>query len=165
MVLGRLYINRNKLHSADWCVVVALIFNAAFTGVVLAQRNYSRHLWDIPVCWFNAWYFKILFVQATFFAPVFSTSKAAIFLLYRQLFDVKKNVRNAINLGLIFTGVLYLPNIPLAAVFEAPAASKSWQSMLTETKSHKMVYWGLVQSSLSVLLDIYIFVLPLPTIG
>lgn len=117
------------------------------------------------MCWFNAWYFKILFVQAAFFAPVFSTSKAAIFLLYRQLFDVKKNVRNAINLGLIFTGVLYLPNIPLAAVFEAPAAGKSWQSMLTETKSHKMVYWGLVQSSLSVLLDIYIFVLPLPTIA
>ncbi|KAF2829103.1 hypothetical protein CC86DRAFT_444281 [Ophiobolus disseminans] len=165
MVSGRFYINRNKLHSADWCVVVALIFNTAFTGVVLAQHNYSRHLWDIPVCWFNAWYFKILFVQATFFAPVFSSSKAAIFLLYRQLFNVKKSVNNAINFGLIFTGIMYLPNIPLAAVFEAPAAGKSWQSLITETKSHKMVYWGLVQSSLAVLLDIYIFVLPLPTIA
>jgi hypothetical protein len=74
-------------------------------------------------------------------------------------------MRNAVNLGLIFTGVLYIPNIPLAAVFEAPAAGDSWQSMLTTTKSHKMVYWGLVQSSLTVLLDIYIFVLPLPTIA
>jgi hypothetical protein len=100
-----------------------------------------------------------------FFAPVFSSSKAAIFLLYRQLFNVKTNVKNAVNLGLIFTGVLYIPNIPLAAVFEAPAAGDSWQSMLTTTKSHKMVYWGLDQSSMAVLLDIYIFVLPLPTIA
>jgi hypothetical protein len=99
-----------------------------------------------------------------FFAPVFSSSKAAIFLLYRQLFNVKTSVRNAVNVGLIFTGVLYIPNIPLAAIFEAPAASDSWQAMLTNTKSHKMVYWGLVQSSLTILLDIYIFVLPLPTI-
>jgi hypothetical protein len=93
------------------------------------------------VCWLNAWYFRSLFVQAMLFAPVFSSFKAAIFLLYCQLFAIKKNLRIAIDLYLIFTGVLYIPNITLAAIFEAPTAGKSWQSMLTEIKSHKMVYW------------------------
>ncbi|KAH7304303.1 hypothetical protein B0I35DRAFT_454804 [Stachybotrys elegans] len=164
LTAGRLWMNRRKMHSADWFTLVGCIINTAFTGIVLAQHRYNRHQWDIPVCWFTASYFRILYIQATLFAPVFFTTKAALILLYRQIFSTTRNMRIAINIGLVFTLLLYLPNIPLAAIFSAPRVGETWESMLTAGRSRRLIIWGIIQSALSIVLDIYIFIMPLPTI-
>lgn len=130
----------------------------------LLEINFNRHLWDIPVCWFTGTYFRTLYVQTMLFAPIFFTSKASIFLLYRQVFAIERRVRNYINIGLVITLILYLPNIPLSAVFDAPRYGDSWESMLTSHEPFKMITWGIVQSTLTIVLDFYIFFLPLPII-
>ncbi|KAI1850163.1 hypothetical protein JX266_004542 [Neoarthrinium moseri] len=164
LTVSRTFMNRTKLHSADYFTIIACVFNTAFTGDIVAQFRYNRHQWDVPVCWFTAAYFKLLFVQVLIFSPVFFFSKAAIFLLYKQLFGIQKRMRIAANIGLLLTLLLYLPNIPLSAIYHAPRVGATWESMLTSSGGHNMTIFGIFQSSLSVLLDLYIFVLPLPII-
>lgn len=70
-------------------------------------------------------------------------------------------------IGLIFTFCIYFPSIPLSAVYEAPKPGHTWDELLEKLASstdHTLVYWGIVQGSCSVLLDLYIFTLPLPTL-
>ncbi|TVY48328.1 hypothetical protein LOCC1_G001473 [Lachnellula occidentalis] len=165
LTFGRMYMNRRRLCDADYFALAACIINIAFTGDILAQYKFNRHQWDIPVCWFTGGYFKIVFVQITLFAPVFITSKAAIFLLYRQIFAVQRCMRISINLGLFLTFLLYLPNIPIAALYQAPRWGDPWTSMLTSTRPQKIIIWGIIQSAISIVLDLYIFTLPLSTIA
>lgn len=100
------------------------------------------------------------------FTPTFIFSKAAIFLLYRQLFATGKQLRLAINIGLVITLLCYLSNIPLAAVYAAPDAGMPWKSLLRklQTVGAKFSTAGLVQSVVGTVMDLYIFVLPLPTL-
>lgn len=124
-----------------------------------------RHQWDIPLCWFTPSYFKKLYVQETFFFPVYFTSKVAILLLYRQLFGIKRWMRIAVDGGIAFTFALYFPNIPLAAIYSAPRAGQPWSSILTSDGPFKMIPYSIAMAAGSTLLDIYLFVLPLSTIA
>lgn len=131
---------------------------------MLLGYRFHRHSWDIPICWYTGDSLKLPFVQTVLFSPAFFFSKAAILLLYRQLFVIQPGRRIAINIGLIITLLLYLSNIPLAAVYAAPRAGQSWASLLQslQVNSHPFAIAGTVQSAVGTLLDIYIFVLPLP---
>lgn len=163
LTIGRVFINRKKLSAVDYVLLAACVINVTFTGVVLAQYKFHRHIWDVPVCWFTPTYFRMLYIQTTLIAPVFLTSKAAIFLLYRQLFAVHKRMNVAIYIGILINFILYLPSIPLSAIFDAPRIGGSWDSMVTSPP--KMVkVWGIFQSSITILLDLYIFFLPIPII-
>ncbi|KAI3317204.1 hypothetical protein HD806DRAFT_551018 [Xylariaceae sp. AK1471] len=162
--IGRLYINRNKLHSADYFTLFACLTNIAYTGVICSQSKFYRHQWDIPVCWYTGDALKFPFIQTVLFSPAFFFPKAAIFLLYRQLFAIQLRTRIAINFGLLITFLVYLSNIPLAAVYAAPRAGQSWDDLLVslQVNSRPFALAGTVQSSVGTLLDFYIFFLPLP---
>ncbi|KAI0868548.1 hypothetical protein GGS24DRAFT_207496 [Hypoxylon argillaceum] len=162
--VGRLYINRDKLHSADYFTIAAVLVNITFIGVISSQFKYYRHSWDIPVCWYTGSYLKLPFVQTVLFAPAFFFPKAAIFLLYRQLFAIQKKTRIAINFGLLITLLVYLSNIPLAAVYAAPRPGHSWDSLLLtlQANSRPFALGGTIQSAIGTVLDFYIFFLPLP---
>ncbi|KAI1173438.1 hypothetical protein F4777DRAFT_447531 [Nemania sp. FL0916] len=162
--VGRLYINRNKFRSADYFTIAALLFNITFIGIISSQFKYYRHSWDIPVCWYTGNYLKLPFVQTVLFAPAFFFPKAAIFLLYRQLFAIQKKTRLAINFGLLITFLVYLSNIPLAAVYAAPRPGHSWDSLLLtlQANSRPFALGGTIQSAIGTVLDLYTFVLPLP---
>lgn len=131
--------------------------------ILVAWRMY-RNQWNIPVCWFTESYFQTLFVQECFFFPVYFTSKTAIFLLYRQLFSIKRWMRVAINIGIAITFAIYFLNVPLAAIYSAPRVGHSWSEMLTSHGPRNMITFGIVMAVVSTLLDLYIFVLPLPNI-
>lgn len=138
-------------------------FLTSAPGVCLEHRSY-RHQWDIPVCWYTGHTFKLLFVQTILFAPAFFFPKAAIFLLYRQLFAPKKGTRVAINIGLVITLLIYLSQIPLAAIYSAPRAGHSWNSLLLTivNNSRPFALGGAIQSAIGTVMDFYIFFLPLP---
>ncbi|KAI1177739.1 hypothetical protein F4777DRAFT_541126 [Nemania sp. FL0916] len=158
--------NRQRLSTADYFAITACIFNIGFTGDVIAQNKYSRHQWDTPLCWLTDGSFvKLAFVQSTLFAPVYFTSKAAIFFLYLQLFGVQTYIKPAVTIGILVSALLYIPNIPISAVLEAPAAGSSWKALSMSDKPQKIMIWGIISSSFTVLLDIYIFILPLPIIS
>lgn len=91
-------------------------------------------------------------------------SKASLFLLFLQIFDVRSGMKLAIRIGLVATVIVYLPGLPIEAYFQAPAAGESWEGVMTSGKPQKAIYWGIVQSVLGIILDLYMLVLPLPVI-
>ncbi|KAK0747390.1 hypothetical protein B0T21DRAFT_277230 [Apiosordaria backusii] len=163
-VVGRLFTNRKKLHASEYFTFIGCLFNLAYTGVILSQHRYYRHTWDTPLCWYNGQYLRLPFVQTMLFAPVFFFPKAAIFLLYRQLFASGKKLQIMIDAGLLVNLLLYLSEIPLAALYAAPRAGQSWDSLLYTLRdnSKQFALGGSIQSAIATVLDLYIFVLPLP---
>ncbi|RYP11521.1 hypothetical protein DL765_007753 [Monosporascus sp. GIB2] len=94
-----------------------------------------------------------------------SFSKAAILLLLLQIFTVDKKMRIAIYIGLAFTIIAYWPNLILVPIFSVPYADETWDDMVTNPRVHKMTPVGTEQGTLAVLLDLYIFILPMPILA
>ncbi|KAI1087033.1 hypothetical protein F5B19DRAFT_500444 [Rostrohypoxylon terebratum] len=159
---ARTYTNRKVLKLGDYFIIAGAIFDIGYTAVILAIAPYYRHFWDIPACWLNGSFLKVTFSNTTLVGPVLYFSKSAIFLMFRQVFSVHKHMRIYIYIGLIATFLIYFPSIPLSAIFTAPRVGQSWEDLLATGSPRKLIYWGVVQGSLSIVLDIYIFILPLP---
>ena len=92
-------------------------------------------------------------------------AKIALLLLYLRLFGLKTAVRYTIYFGLIFAVCLYWINIPFLAYYCAPAPGKKWDLQdLDLSKCGKSRILGVVQGSLNVVLDLFIFILPIPVV-
>ncbi|KJZ71910.1 hypothetical protein HIM_08666 [Hirsutella minnesotensis 3608] len=179
--VGRLYVKRNKLDSADYFTLIACVANIALSGVTCThqehelkpplfvffltnEHRYYRHYWDIPVCWYSGAYLRLTFVQTLLFCPTFFFAKGAIFLLYRQLFAVKTRFKAAVDAGLTITLLVYLSMVPLAVIYAAPRADSSWDGLLDKfiVNARFIALAGIVQSAVGTLIDFYMFFLPLP---
>ncbi|POS74872.1 hypothetical protein DHEL01_v206733 [Diaporthe helianthi] len=161
----RLMANWKNLTWGDYLNALALVFSVGQSGIMLAQLKFVRHQWDIPACWLFGNYAKLIFAQQMMLTPGLILSKVAIFLLFLQIFEVDSRMRLAIRIGIVLTGINYLPNIPIEAYFQAPGVGESWEGVMASGKPIKASYWGLVQSSLGIILDVYMFILPLPTVS
>lgn len=91
-------------------------------------------------------------------------SKASLFLLFMQIFDIRGGMKLAIRIGLVATVLTYLPALPVEAYFQAPHIGESWENIMTSGRPERAIYWGIVQSVLGIILDLYMFILPLPVI-
>lgn len=118
----------------------------------------------MPACWFNEEYLKILFVQLLIFGPTVFFSKAAIFLMYLQFFGIKKTMRIAVYLGLAVSFIAYWTSVPVAAYYGAPHVGEEWDDLLVNLRPANEAYWGVAQGVSAVVLDVYIFILPLPVL-
>lgn len=90
-------------------------------------------------------------------------SKAAILLLYFDIFSVHGSMRVAIYFGLVLDALHSLPILAIGSYYIAPHASQSWQQTPSNIQATNV--WGLVQGPLIVILDLYIFILPIPLIS
>ncbi|KAI0424758.1 hypothetical protein F5Y09DRAFT_335520 [Xylaria sp. FL1042] len=163
--VGRVFANRRNLWWSDYFAVAASILSLSHTGLMLAQTRYARHQWDVRACWYNGTYIKILFAQEIVVSFVLFFSKASIFLLFHQIFDVMGSMRIKIYCGIVFTAFLYvIINIPLCVILSAPHVGETWNSVITSGRPEKVVIWGIVQSVLAVGLDLFILILPIPVI-
>lgn len=107
----------------------------------------------------------MVFAHTTVIYFVLFFPKCAILLFYRQLFHVHRSLRISVWIGLTACFVIYFTGIPLNAVYQAPKPGQTWKQLLEHeeiTGGREIMYWGAVQGFLSVVLDLYIFVLPLP---
>ncbi|KAL8789661.1 MAG: hypothetical protein Q9195_006714 [Heterodermia aff. obscurata] len=95
--------------------------------------------------------------------PTTFVAKLAILLLYRRVFTVKKPLLYGIYLGMLITLLLYIPNVFLAAYFCAPHVGQGWNAAGVGG-CNDLAEWYVIQAALIVVLDLYIFILPLPTI-
>ncbi|KAH2661681.1 hypothetical protein KXV32_000420 [Aspergillus fumigatus] len=181
---ARLYTNFRKLTWADGFVLIALVLSATYNALVLDSHaqihppsvGYPRLLvyrqihegMAIPVaCTSSAYHatIQILYAQGTLLGPVIFFAKSSIFLLCRQIFTIQKQMKYAIRFGLLFTFLLYWPGVGLESYFAAPHVGETWEDLLVNHRPVKLIYWGIVQGTLSVILDIYIFILPLPLLA
>jgi hypothetical protein len=108
---------------------------------------------------------QLQFVITLLVGPASYFAKSSIFLLYRQYFSVKKSIRVAVYVGLVATFLIYFPTIPTSIYYTTPHGGLSWEDLFTSDEPYKLVYLGITLGSLAVALDIYIFILPLPTLA
>ena len=99
--------------------------------------------------------------------PTIFFSKEAIYLLYFDIFQVKKSMRVQIIGGMIFTGLVYWTGVITTPILCAPYVGETWDPLAgapITRRCHKNIYWGIVQGACAVLIDIHIFMLPIPPI-
>ncbi|KAF2966127.1 hypothetical protein GQX73_g7452 [Xylaria multiplex] len=161
---ARLWVNFQKLGWADWFNLIALLHSIAILGIEGTQVTVARHIWDVPACFFDKSYAQGIFIPAILLQTGAFFAKASIFLLYLQLFTVKKSMRFAIYSGLTFSFFLYGVGVAVATYYETPRNGENWTDILDGRTLIPLPWWQ-AQSALSVALDIYIFILPLPVIS
>ena len=95
--------------------------------------------------------------------PIIFFAKISIFLLYFQLFTIRKTYRYMIYAGMFFTFCLYWTNVAVEPFLCAPGVGEPWDLNVL-IRCGRLTTWGAVQGVLVVVLDLYIFVLPIPII-
>ena len=96
--------------------------------------------------------------------PSIFFAKASLLLLYLRIFGPKQSTRYAIYIGLVFAFRLYWINIPITAYYCAPSVGRSWSIIGIGLKCKKTLILGLLQGPLNVVLDLFIFILPIPVV-
>ncbi|KAF2966392.1 hypothetical protein GQX73_g7171 [Xylaria multiplex] len=157
---GRLYMNRNALKLADYCMIVGLAFDIGIASVLLASSNNYRHPWDTPICWYTT----LTFVEVLVVGPALFFPKAAIFLFYLQIFSVNEVIRIGSKIGLVAAFLGYFPASFALIYYDAPHIGQTWEDVITSGYPEKGIPGGIAIGVASVIVDIYIFILPLPTI-
>ncbi|KAH6653324.1 hypothetical protein BKA67DRAFT_569192 [Truncatella angustata] len=162
LVVGRLCNAWGHMKLADYLTIFGFILSTSYTGIVMAMHKYSRHAWDLPACWYISDYnWKLLFSQNLLLGLTQFITKAAIFVLYLQLFATGKKTRYAITAGIIFMGMLYLPHPILVAVYMTPHSDETWADLALDGRPQKISLYAPVHGVGSIVLDTYIFIIPI----
>lgn len=96
--------------------------------------------------------------------PTLFFAKGAILLLYLRIFTINKNMRHCICFGLIWDFLLYWSSIPIATYYGTPRIGQSWDVVRVTETCANLNNFIVVQGVLSVALDLYIFVIPIPMV-
>ncbi|KID97608.1 hypothetical protein MAJ_06480, partial [Metarhizium majus ARSEF 297] len=187
--LGRLYVNARKFTWSDCTaipikahtrlasrddandshlvfVTLAILSNIADAVTMIAFSRLFRHSWDMPLCWVNEEYQKLTYVWESLLNFSLFFAKTATLLLLLQLFSVSKAMKTAIWAGIACTFVIYTSGLAVSSYFAALYLGKTWDEIIAEALGSTLfpLYWAVGQGAPSTLLDVYIVILPLPTI-
>ncbi|KAI1127996.1 hypothetical protein F5Y10DRAFT_292354 [Nemania abortiva] len=163
---GRFIVNVKKLKTPDYLAIGGFILSTSYSGVVIALRQFSRHAWDIPACWYlmaSPW--QLLFASNILLGPTQFVVKTAILTLYFQLFSVKRATRWGIIGAIVFAGLIYLPHPFFVIGFTAPRIGQSWLEPSMNGNANKLQYYAPIHGVGSIVLDIWILILPLPALS
>lgn len=72
-------------------------------------------------------------------------------------------MRNAIRIGHTFNFLIYAVGVAITIVYETPRIGESWTAILDGRTLIPLKWWQ-AQSALTIALDVYIFILPLPSL-
>ena len=105
---------------------------------------------------------KLTFAQNILVGPCIFFGKLAILLLYLKIFQVNRT-RYLIYAGTVACFLAYMPYVPLSAYFCSPHTGQPW-SLVVELRCSKLELWAVIQGTLAVAIDVYIFILPIPVV-
>ncbi|ORY06676.1 hypothetical protein BCR34DRAFT_571221 [Clohesyomyces aquaticus] len=165
VLAGRLFVNRKSLKLPDWMMVVGFIFDVAVMGTQLALSRKYRHIWDTPICHLSGGFMKMTYVVDLITGPALFFPKAAIFLFYIQIFSTVRRVRIASIVGIVIAFFAYFPASLVLSYYDAPHVGQSWDELVANGMTHKGIPGGITVGVASAIVDIYVFVLPLPTLA
>ncbi|ROV87982.1 hypothetical protein VPNG_10338 [Cytospora leucostoma] len=159
------FLNVKKFNAADYLAVTGFVLSTGYTGVIIALRKLSRHAWNVPTCWYlTSTVHKELFASNMLLGPTQFVVKVAMLVLYFQLFAIDRRTRWAIIAAIVFAGLIYLPHPILVIILEAPHIGQSWVEPAVDGRTSKLEYYAPIYGIGSIILDIWILVLPLPVI-
>ncbi|KAF2120952.1 hypothetical protein BDV96DRAFT_595344 [Lophiotrema nucula] len=84
---------------------------------------------------------------------------------YMKLFSTVRTVKIASIVGMVMAFMAYFPASLVLSYYDAPHVGQSWDELVTNGMTQKGVPGGITIGVASVIVDIYIFVLPLPTLA
>lgn len=107
---------------------------------------------------------QMIFAEDMMIGPSMFFAKVSLLLLYLRIFGLKKRVRYTIYFGLVFAFCLYWVNVPLSIYSCSPRLDEEWDIQDLGSRCNKSRLFGLFQGSLNVVLDLFIFILPIPVV-
>lgn len=102
------------------------------------------------------------FVISVLVLPLIFFSESSIFLVYLRIFAIDKTMRYLIWFGLFWTFLLYIVQIPIDAYYCTPRNGKTWG--FENIHCDRTIPWAIVHGVVAVVLDFYIFLLPIPIV-
>lgn len=96
--------------------------------------------------------------------PTLFFAKSAIFLIYLRLFGIDEKTRYGAWFGLLWTSLLYWTGVPIQIYCSAPVIGREWNSHIVDRDYRIVAIYSIVQGVLSVVLNLYMFLLPIPVI-
>lgn len=130
----------------------------------MSVASSAVHQWNVRESWYDVpAHIKLLYCETVLLSPCIFFSKLSILLLYFEIFQVKPTTRFCIWGGIVFDVLTYWPGPFLVSYFCAPHIGDAW-NIVTYGHCASTDVWGVILGTLAVALDMYIFVLPLPTI-
>lgn len=110
----------------------------------------------------DPYFYKRIYAQYVIAWPAISLAKLSILLLYLQIFRMNKTLRMAIWGGIALICAAYLPNVAVSSYFCAAHVGEAWGPSVGIRCANKgALKWLIASATLSVLLDVYILVLPI----
>ena len=141
-----------------------VLMTSKYRRLVVNTRDNARHQWDLPITAYTASYFKIILVETIIAAIGFLFSKASILFLLFRLFSPTQRFRYFTYIGIIWAIIISSASLIIAGALCAPRQGESFSSvMVAERCTHEDI-WAVVQGTLNMLLDFYIFYLPIPMV-
>jgi hypothetical protein len=166
--LGRLWMSLKKFMFSDVLVLLAMLSNITLMVFMIVYVRYFRHQWDTPLCWHNTDYARVTLGWQILTTTSMLTAKTATLLLLRQVFSISRRTSIAIWIGIIATVAIYGSSMIVLIYHGVPHVGQSWEQyidhMRAGTSPPFSIYWAVGQAAAGSVLDIYIFILPLPII-
>lgn len=153
--------NRKSLNKADYFMVIGLIFDIATMSTIVTLSPWYRHIWDIPACWFNTRYMKIVYAEVMLVGPALFFPKVSIFLLYLQIFGINRMIRIGAKVGIVGAFLAYFPPTLVLSYYDAPHIGQTWESLMASDLPERGIPGGIAIGALSVLVDLFVFILPI----
>lgn len=104
---------------------------------------------------------SLLSIIATFF------SKASIFLLFHQIFAIDRRMQISIWAGLTATFLVFVASVGYQLHHLTPTPGTTWSEFALRGGNplEGSATWAVTSSVLNLVLELYVFILPLPTIA
>ncbi|KAK3300545.1 uncharacterized protein B0H64DRAFT_18438 [Chaetomium fimeti] len=160
---GRLYANRTQLAWSDYCCTAGLGFAVTETSLMFFQLRIARHAWNIPVCWLLGDTVKLRFGRSLITIMATLMAKTSIFLLLHQIFTLERGMIIAIRIGLAATCAVAMVSFASQCWNDIPRAGETWDDVAL--KFDRIIVWSPATSIMYLLLDLYMFLLPLPVVA
>lgn len=96
--------------------------------------------------------------------PSLFFAKSAIFLIYLRLFGIDEKTKYGAWFGLLWTSLLYWTGVPIQIYCSVPVIGRGWNFETVDKYYGVIAIYSIVQGVLSVVLDLYIFLLPIPVV-
>ncbi|KAM7194637.1 hypothetical protein V8F20_007829 [Naviculisporaceae sp. PSN 640] len=153
------------LGPSDWSIVIALLFSAGTTAVLIEQAalGSGRHVWDLDptdissgMRWGRSAWMGVLFYLLTIFF-----AKSSILLLYIHIFAFKwARTAGQYLLGIVVITHVYM----LVMIFTACIPLQSfWDWTVDKKYCHPPGVWW-ANTGLHMVTDFFIFLIPMPVV-
>ncbi|KAF2741690.1 hypothetical protein M011DRAFT_414010 [Sporormia fimetaria CBS 119925] len=143
----------------------ALVLAIGQSAIVMSTHEYLRHQWNVSVAMLTTNYLKRTFAGNIITWPSIFLAKISILWLYLHIFQVKKSMRYAVYAGAVWAAFTYFPNVVVAGYWCSAHVGEPWGLNVGLRCSGLHPSRVLIATAtMSIILDIYIFVLPIPVV-